>query len=320
MANSTYYLKGDIEVLNKYIRRRREEDYFRFGGETVKIAWITDTHIVASVDGKPGEFGAVSELPDNSSVGKRYYYTAGDKLRNYVDKVNEIKPNLAIHTGDAIDREGQDSFDLFMSIWNGIDPQIKKEFIAGNHDFAGGFTYEEMKSDLGLVEENAGSIFNKSYVINEGENFVRIITYDTNINDTGNHVNQTQGKVSSQIVNWVKSELLNSNEDIAILFAHHGIHSNNTYFRQGDAIDFRNMVYDVLDEKPQMTIHNIFGHFHGNALLTTYNTVKGVPSKEFIGFNAPTAVNFGEQSTFQTLNINTLGEIRFESESISYPY
>lgn len=236
-----------------YIRKKSKKEK-----KPIVIVFGTDSHIKAPVDGKPDAEGAVG--------GTRFYYTAGQKMQKFVDDVNQIKPDLVFFGGDMIEELGEGSEQLFMEKWNQIDPNIRKELTIGNHDLAWqpelANTYIADVFGYGERQIIAGSKFNQSFTLSNGDNSVKIISVDTNINENGEHEVVTAQYLKEPVRNWVKSELMTSEQENVIILSHGGMEDDKFHFNEADAIAFKEMIDDVLSERPTLKIYSFFGHNH----------------------------------------------------------
>lgn len=222
------------------------------------LIWGSDSHVKASVDGDPGAEG--------SQGATRKYYTAGQKLQNFVDDVNRINPDLVFFGGDMVNGTEIESKELFMSKWSQLDPIIRKELTIGNHDLPYLRTNDisDIEDTFGYGERSkiAGSKFNQSFVLSNQTNSVKVIIVDTNIDEDGTHYNMTEQKLKKPVRDWVESELLNSEQNHVILLSHAGVEDDYIHFNRDDAQAFKTMVENTLQQKPELKIYNIYGHRH----------------------------------------------------------
>ena len=301
-------------MLPKYMRKRRRSSREPINLEgAIKIMWITDTHIDAGVDGDAEAEGACSEFSE-SGVGPRCYYTGRGKLAYFVDQVNEEKPDMAIHTGDAIDgAHSDDDFQLFIDEWDRIDSSITKDFCRGNHD-----KNPNLISMLGYDNRdvNAGSVFNQSYSLGNEYFDIKIITINTHLqeDEEAGYIGRTQGRTYPYLVEWVKSEIEQASEDTILIFSHAGAHQPDAYFWDKHSFDFRDMVYETGKK-----VHMLFGHRHSG--ITDYNrykTMKGLDSSQLVGHTIPTAVNQGEKSNYGVIYVTQNGDVVVELKDLLY--
>lgn len=242
-------------IANKFyssVRRKK-------GSNPLKIFFAADAHIRADVDGNPNATGAIG--------GTRYFYTAGQKMQNFVDDVNKSYPDLVYFGGDMIEEwENVGSADLFMQKWNQINSGIRKELTVGNHDLAWSpsLANTDMATKYGYGSRPivAGSKYNQSFVLTNGKNTLRIIAVDTNIDENGNHQVVTAQTLKQPIRDWLESELLNSPEKNIVIFSHAGMEDDLYHFNETDAQAFKTMVDRVISQRPELKIYNIYGHRH----------------------------------------------------------
>lgn len=90
-----------------------------------------------------------------------------EELENLVKKVNDLKPDIIVFTGDLIDKDTTLTSDMKTDIIKSLqelDPIINKYAITGNHDFQ----FKEYNSILlesGFInlDDNYDIVYNKSY-------------------------------------------------------------------------------------------------------------------------------------------------------------
>ena len=107
-----------------------------------------------------------------------------------------------------------------MGKWNEIT--VPKELTVGNHDMDGGkaaVANTELADLLGYGDRPiiAGSKFNQSFYLENAYNKVKIISFDTNIDENG-HLPITIQPCKKPIRDWIKSEILNSETNNVLLF------------------------------------------------------------------------------------------------------
>lgn len=216
---------------------------------SLRLYWMTDIHLVDELTGRPDVPGAIWR--------ERHYYASQDKLRQAVDIVNCEKPDYVICTGDVIDKA--QPLNSFMKEWNQIESP--KAFVIGNHDLnIGGEAFEEQLgiADLPLI---AGSRFNRSIPVNNGEVAARIIMLDTYIGEDGNRLYKTcEGTITSEAFEWLENEMISSPEKLILLFAHNGIGGPEEYFERKAVERFMGLARRVADQGK--TIIHLAGHHH----------------------------------------------------------
>lgn len=243
-------------LLNRYysgVKKRKQAS-----DKPLKIMFATDSHVKAPVDGNSEAIGAIG--------GTRFFYTAGQKLQKFVDDVNDKKPDLVFCGGDMIEELNEGSEELFMTKWNQINSSIRKELTVGNHDLAWSpeLTNTYIADAFGYGDRPiiAGSKFNQSFILSNGDNALKIISIDTNINENGEHKVVTAQMLKQPIRDWIESELLNSTEENIILFSHAGMEDDLYHFNADDAQDFKAMIDDIVLKRPELKVYSIYGHRH----------------------------------------------------------
>lgn len=275
--------------------------------EAVRIYWATDSHYDHAVEGDP-------DAPGSIVVGTRRLYTAGAKLRHFVDLANASGAEAVIHTGDMIDKHAQ-SVDEAVAIWDGLT--VPSYVTPGNHDFQNGPTYAQWVTALGYGgrTENAGSAFNHSASVERDGFAVRLITLDSNINDQGNHQSLIAGRLHADARSWLASELSSCPEDDVIIAIHHGPQDvASGYFNASDADAYRLVVEAAVDSRG-LKVHTLFGHNHSRTSPMKYLALGGkVP-----GILAPPVVDH-IPGRFGVINIFPSGKVWTYGGDLFYPY
>jgi len=129
-----------------------------FASEPVRIFWVTDNHL---------KYG-------DSALEAR--------LEWFIDEVNDKRPDIVIHTGDAIDgKRGRalalKEIDRFAHYWDRIPDSVLSLFVPGNRDI--GSAYETTELDwlflFPSTQETAGSFFNRIVDYQKGDVRLRFI-------------------------------------------------------------------------------------------------------------------------------------------------
>lgn len=295
-------------ILSRYYRKSSNKT--NVDPNALRIYWGTDAHVVAEVDGKPNAEGA--------KAGNRYYYTASQKLQNFINDINAAKPDLVYFGGDSVDEWESESVNLFLSKWNQIDPMIRKELTIGNHDLAWTPTLanSEIAQSLGYGNKPiiAGSKFNQSFTLSNGYNSVKIISVDTNMNETGTHQVITAQTVKETVRNWVKSELLNSGVNDVLIFSHGGMEDDMYHFNETDGLAFKEMITNVLAQRPLLKIYSIFGHNH-NPVMTEYKRY----DNPITSYSVPPIVDF-ETGKYAEISFSSKDGLKLVLKELKYPY
>lgn len=294
-------------LINKYYQRistKKKKDK-----NPLIIFCATDSHVYAEVDGDAEHEDAI--------LGTRYFYTSGQKLQNFVDDVNQSRPDLTVFLGDIVENWSlTGSPELFMSKWDQI--VSKKELTIGNHDMAGGggaIANTDMADLLGYGSASivAGSKYNQSFYLDNGYNKIKVIMMDTNINADGNHVASTPQLLKQPVRDWVESEITNSTENNIIIFSHGNPYDNSAHFNADDAAAFKNMLDGLITSNPDLNIYCISGHNHGT-------TVKQIANLTNIkAFIIPTVVDY-IPGKYAIVYFSEQDGISFEVKDLRYPY
>lgn len=164
-----------------------------FGNENIKIFWVTDTHI-----------------------------KAGDKVLDdrflwFISQANAQKPDIVIHTGDAIDgKRGRENalaeIERFFAIWDGLSQDIASFFVPGNRDI--GELYQTAEEDwlpyFPTAQKIADSFFNTTFDFSKNNTSVRlIILCEFSMNQNHETVEQ-----------WLTESLSEDRFDAIFIFSH----------------------------------------------------------------------------------------------------
>ena len=123
-----------------------------FSGETpLSIFVVTDLHIS-------------SESPD------QYHARSRQRLINFVDIVNQEKPDICVWLGDNVNRPpliGDDNdYDFVINEWNRITTDVEKIVCLGNHDYGDGRNESDFLNGYGYQDNDiiAGSRFTRNII------------------------------------------------------------------------------------------------------------------------------------------------------------
>lgn len=275
--------------------------------EAVRIYWLTDAHYDYLVEGDPDAPGAVG--------GTRLFYTAGSKIRHFVDLVNAAEPEAALCTGDLIDKRTQ-SIAEALDIWDDIDPGVPRFFTIGNHDLSTGPTYADWVSALGYGgrDVNAGSVFNYSTSVVRGGFAIRLITMDTNIL-AGTHQQILEGRLDSNALDWLANELDTCPESVVVVALHHGPQDFAAgHFDPTEAAAYAAVVNAAVSGRG-LRVHTIYGHNH-NATKPVVSRALGINAPGVLG---PPAVDH-IPGRYSVANVFPDGRLWVYSGDLNYPY
>jgi predicted phosphodiesterase len=178
------------------------------------------------------------------------------RMQSFVDIVNTDKPDLVMHLGDAV--QSTVDWNSFMPLWNSITPQ--KLFIAGNHDFDDGETFNSIATKFGYTSRAAinGNKFNYSQVITLGNVKFLLLNLDTNTDYSWG------GKLDQARLDWIANQLNTTTCAFAVIFSHALPHDYpSAYFIESSAIALKNIVDNAFLINPYLKkIQHIGGHKH----------------------------------------------------------
>lgn len=257
-----------------------------------KIFLVNDMHFREGTDGNPLAEGATNGLD-------RYYYASPNLLRNFVEIVNNEKPDFVMALGDMCDIPSD--WNLFNKIWNSIDDLIPRGVTIGNHDL----DVQSFDDILTILrydgkKENAGSKFNQTYVINKKGFAIRIIVIDATFNNSDLHGSHYDAvRVHSDAVSWMGNILNTCKEDYVFICSHVGVHES--HFNPDQRTQIKNLVDGILLNKPNLKVTWLFGHHHVLE-LTPYTNL----GDRHLGYLLP-ALILNESGRFTELTISPNG-------------
>jgi len=155
------------------------------------IAQISDTHIVP----KGQEW---KSLPETK---------VADRLNLIVQNLNQLnpRPDIVLHTGDAIDDGGLEAYTHLKEILKSLS--VPFYIIPGNHDdredMRTAFLHDSYMPSKGFIQ----------YVIDDYD--VRLIALDTVV------PNETHGLICDERMAWLKSILKQNTHKPTLIFMHH---------------------------------------------------------------------------------------------------
>jgi 3',5'-cyclic AMP phosphodiesterase CpdA len=287
-------------------RDLRLQDRLMRAGDPLTIFWQTDLHLSA-LDGEHDDPAAIR--------GALHLYSGTVKARRFVDEANIARPDLAVHTGDMVDT-GPTMFPTFMTEWARL--AVPSALTLGNHDLYG-VTFAEATTALGRdpFPEVAGSRFNESFGVTNGNVAARILMVDTNRGDAGAAADTT-GRLQSDAIAWIEAEMDAASEDIVLLFSHHGPHGfagpGGVQFSETDATAVAAAIQGVLDDRPAMRAHWLFGHAHGTQSVLRQQTLGvGIP-----GYRAAAIID-RNPGAYLVVRVTESGDARFARRQVLYP-
>lgn len=245
----------------------------RLATEALRIYWTSDIHVRGDIDNNPAGTGAID--------GPRLYYAASQKIDGFVAAVNADLPDLAVCTGDIIDRDNLNGdYAIFTSRWNTIDGDVQKEVVPGNHDMVVG--YDTILPILGYDAKDvvAGSRFNQAFSISNAYLSARVLMVDTNMADDGTHGVLMAGKLPPDVQTWITGELAACTDDVLLIFSHHGPHDygkDPTMFDATDAAEIKAIVEAAVTANPALKVWWFFGHDHISGAREQYELGVSLP-------------------------------------------
>lgn len=297
--------------INHYYGGIQKNESNTIDDNPIVIYWATDSHTYALVDGNPAHENAISY--------NRYYYTSSQKLQNFVDDVNVSGADLAFFSGDMVEWWDGTSPQLFMSKWEQIS--IKKGLTLGNHDLGGGGAVNVANTDMADMYgygDNpiiAGSKYNYSFYLDNGHNRVKVISFDTNLDDNGEHIITTVQTVKQPVLDWLQSEILNSDTDSVILFSHASPADWDIHFNPTDRENFKTMINNVVAQRPAVNIVSLAGHNHVQGIQEWDNL--GLSNIRFI--TTPPVVDF-VTGKYTIVTFSSITGVDFTEKDLRYPY
>ncbi len=134
------------------------------------------------------------------------------QVKAIVDKINEIKPDIVVSTGDLVDRQ-IDKLDKVAAILDSLKPTYGKYAITGNHEF-----YADLKQSLSFIEKSGFTILRYEGI------------YFENLNLSIIGVDDPEAKRFGQFFNISEHELLEKfkNKGFILLLKHRPIIDSNS--------------------------------------------------------------------------------------------
>ena len=142
----------------------------------------------------------------------------------------------------------------------------------------------------------AGSKMNESFSVYKSNLGVRFINYDSNMTETG-AFSSAGSYLSETLIAWMKSELLNCDEQIALLYSHRGM----GFINQQSWDNLQTMLLEVSDIKPELKMYMFYGHSHISDINESRTGISNTPIYNI------TALVDNIESEFYTINISENG-------------
>lgn len=214
-----------------------------------------------------------------------------DCLIKAVDKINEIRPDAVVFTGDQVNYpENDEQWDTFDQIISGLDKSIKVFHVPGNHDVC----FNEGKVDVTPFTDRYG---HDRFVFSEKG--VKIVGINTNLIQHDDDMEYDQ-------IDWMEAVLeKNPKEQVTVIFGHHpfflsDIDEPDSYFpikhsKRHDYFElFKAFDVDVVYAGHR---HETFeGEYNGIPMKTTtsvaYQIGKSKPSIRVISIDSSTVSDF----------------------------
>ncbi len=140
----SYMLKGMIGGIKKPVLNKIDVFIKDLGFEALTIVQLTDVHV-------------------GNTIGKSF-------VQDCVNRINALKPDIVVITGDLIDREIEDAKDDLMPLKE-LQTKYGTYFILGNHEYYHG---PQEAADF-MPELNITPLLNDSVVIRDGENAINLV-------------------------------------------------------------------------------------------------------------------------------------------------
>lgn len=252
--------------------------------KSLRFGWITDLHY--------------GDLP--ARYGKSYRESA-DKLREFVQVMNVLKPDFVIETGDFKDlgKTVQDSISFLDKVESIFSKSISPRYhVLGNHDM------DNLSKEQFLARvTNAGKPAKAHYTF--VVNGVKFIVLDANYNEDGTDYckgnwNWTKSLIPPAELKWLDQELRNTDLPVAI-FCHQCLDEPGNPHGVINAEEVRAVI-----EASGKVCAVFQGHYHEG----DYHVIKGIPyftlNGAIEGFG-PTSNAYAEVTMFPSGNIIVSG-------------
>lgn len=308
-------------------------------GKPLKISWFTDLHLLDSSS------SAASNEPLRHGVMN--IAAATERLRAFVDHVNRRGADAALCTGDIIDSHqlwrarqaanasappastcGGSGYDArthlrrFASEWKRMRSDIAQLVTVGNHDVMA-MPRRELASAITHVgtEPVAGSPFNRSVAVSNGEVAARFILIDTSVGADAAQWCYT-GTVGSEVLEWIAAEASSAREPIVFLCMHHGPHKalasdplrgglQVPQFSAKAATALATLVESIPRRASSRRCVALFGHEHGVRGLQRFDNL----GPRFPGYQCPCAVDY-HVGKFAEITVQADGEFAIAERTL----
>ncbi len=257
---------------------KKAEEPFNPGEKTATVLVATDTHLLSEELFSEGNTTYVKEnLTADGRIQEKDY----ELMEALVEKVNEIKPDALVFTGDISFNGEKRSHEAFISFLEGIDKDIDVLVIPGNHDFnidgcrayfndsphaalsVSGEEFCEMYSDYGYGKAISRDEYSLSYIY-EIEEKLWAVMLDSTLcayNEEAG-LNTIGGVVWDETIEWLRPWLKEAQEKgiTVIGFSHHNLAEHNPMF-VNNYVMYDAEVLAKLYEEYGVRL-NLSGHMH----------------------------------------------------------
>ena len=226
------------------------------------MACSTKSYVIVQVaDAQLGFTSAIKGQEPGAVYVNDLTYEA-DYLRKAVEKINEVKPDAVVFTGDQVNLfDNAEQWDLFAEIISGIDASVKLLHVPGNHDV--------------IISE--GSVDSEPFTSRYGED--RFVYKEKGVALVGVNTNviKYNDPSESDQYEWL-SEVLKKerHSDVTLIFGHHpfflaDINEEDGYFQLQNAK--RGRYFTLFKE---MDVDAVYaGHLHNSS----EGAYEGIPMK-----------------------------------------
>ena len=307
--------------------------------KALKVSWFTDLHLLDR---------SLSPAPNEPlRHGVMNIAAATERLRAFVDHVNRGGADAALCTGDIIDshqlwraRQATNasvppvsacdgsSYDArshlrrFASEWKRMRSDVAQLVTVGNHDVMA-MPRRDLASAIAPVgtEPVAGSPFNRSVAVSNGEVAARFILIDTSVGADAAQWCYT-GTVGNEVLGWIAAEASSAREPIVFLCMHHGPHKalapdplrgdrQVPQFSAKAATALAKLVESMPRRASSQRCVALFGHEHGAHGLQRFDNL----DPRFPGYRCPCAVDY-RVGKFAEITVQADGEFAIAERTL----